>query len=115
VAAEWARLSVGEYRLRGIDVRQQGNSVIVAVQVRPKSRPGIDLTDVGLVIRVGAAPEKGRATDEARRALANALDVPPSAVSLRTGRTGRRKTFTVGVASVTEVRARLLAAVRERM
>lgn len=86
--------------------------MIVAVQVRPRSRAGIELTEAGLVIRVGAPPEKGRATDEARRALAGALDVPPSAVSLRTGRTSRRKTFAVEGANVLEARGKLLAAAR---
>jgi uncharacterized protein len=99
--------------LRGVDVRQDGSRVIVAVQVRPRSRPGIELTDAGLVIRVVAPPEKGRATDEARRALAGALDAPLSAVSLRTGRTGRRKTFSVEGANVFEARVRLLAVARE--
>jgi len=86
--------------------------VIVAVQVRPRSRPGIELTEAGLVIRVGAPPQKGLATDEARRALASTLGVPPSAVSLRTGRTSRRKTFAVEGANVFEARERLLAAAR---
>jgi hypothetical protein len=97
--------------LRGIDVRQQRTSVIVGVQVRPRSRPGIELTDAGLVIRVKSAPEKGRATDEARRILAEVLGVPSSAISLRTGPTSRRKTYIVEGASVMEARERLLAAV----
>jgi uncharacterized protein YggU (UPF0235/DUF167 family) len=99
--------------VRGIDVRQQGSALIVVVQVRPRSQPGILLTDGGLVIRVAAPPEAGRATEEARRALAGALDVAPSAVSLRTGRTSRRKSFLVEGADVTEARAKLLAAARE--
>jgi hypothetical protein len=99
--------------MRGIDVRQDGSGVVVAVRVRPRSRPGIELTDAGLLIRVGAVPEKGRATDEARRALANALDVSPSAVSLRTGRASRRKSFAVEGTNVVEARARLLAAVQD--
>jgi uncharacterized protein len=98
--------------LKGVDVRQDGSRVIVAVQVRPRSRPGIELIDAGLVIRVGAPPEKGRATDEARQALAKALDVPSSAVSLRTGRTSRCKTFAVEGANAIEARGRLLAAAR---
>lgn len=99
--------------MRGVDVRQQGSGVIVAVLVRPRARPGIELTEAGLVIRVGAPPEKGRATEEARRALAAAIDVPPAAVSLRTGRTSRRKTFAVEGANVVEARGRLLAAAQE--
>ena len=99
----------------GIDVRSDGEGVVVAVQVRPRSQPGIEVTDAALVIRVRSAPEKGRATDEARRALAAALDVPPTSVSLRSGPTSRRKSFTVEGVSALEARTRLLdAAGRKR-
>lgn len=94
----------------GIDVREHGDGVLVAVQVRPRSRPGLELTEAGLVIRVAAPPEKGRATEHARRALAEALDVPPSAVSLRSGPTSRRKSFTVDGVTPLEARTRLLKA-----
>lgn len=95
----------------GIDVREHGDGVVVAVQVRPRSRPGIELTDAGLVIRVAAPPEKGRATEHARRALAEALSVGASAVELRTGPTSRRKSFTVEGLTALEARSRLLRAV----
>jgi uncharacterized protein YggU (UPF0235/DUF167 family) len=98
----------------GIDVRSDGDEIVVAVQVRPKSQPGLGVTEAGLVIRVKSAPEKGRATDEARRALANALGLPPTAVSLRSGPTSRRKTFTVHGLNVLEARTRLLDAVRAK-
>ena len=94
--------------MAGIDVRAHGTGVIVAVQVRPRSQPGLEVTEAGVVIRVASAPEKGRATDHARRALAEALDVPPTAVSLRSGPTSRRKTFTVDGISVLDARTRLL-------
>ena len=96
--------------MAGIDVREHGTGVIVAVQVRPRSQPGLEVTEAGLVIRVAAPPEKGRATDHARRALAEALDVPHTAVSLRSGPTSRRKTFTVEGMSALAARTRLLAA-----
>lgn len=99
----------------GIDVRSDEGGVIVALQVRPRSHPGIQITDAGLVIRVAAPPEKGRATEEARRALADALEVPPSAVALRSGPTSRRKTFTVEGISVLDARTRLLAAAAGRI
>ena len=82
----------------------------MAARVRPRSRPGLELTQAGLVIRVAAVPEKGRATEEARRALAEALGVAPSAVTLRSGAGARRKTFVVEAISATEARSRLLAA-----
>ncbi|MGH2712096.1 MAG: DUF167 domain-containing protein [Actinomycetota bacterium] len=96
--------------MRGLDVRATEGGVIVAVQVRPRSRPGLELTEAGLVIRVKAAPEKGRATHEARRALAEALDVAPTAVSLRSGPTSRRKSFTVDGVSALEARTLLMGA-----
>lgn len=80
------------------------------MQVRPRSRPGLELTEAGLVIRVASPPEKGKATDEARRALAEALDVPPTSVTLRSGPTSRRKTFTVNGVDVVSARQRLLKA-----
>jgi uncharacterized protein YggU (UPF0235/DUF167 family) len=93
----------------GVDVREHGTGVIVAVQVRPRSQPGLEVTEAGLVIRVAAPPEKGRATDHARRALAEALDVPASSVELRSGPASRRKTFIVESISPLDARSRLLA------
>jgi uncharacterized protein (TIGR00251 family) len=48
-----------------------------------------------LKVRVAAPPVDGRATDTARRAIAAALDVPPSAVSLVSGERSRAKRFLV--------------------
>lgn len=77
------------------------DQVTVAVRVRP----GASRTRVGgrydgrygpaLVIAVSAPATEGRATEAARRALAVALDVRPSSVSLRSGAIGRDKLFTV--------------------
>jgi uncharacterized protein len=53
-------------------------------------------SDGSLTIRVRSAPEGGRATREAARALARWLNVPPSAVTLRTGARSRTKVFEVG-------------------
>lgn len=68
-------------------------------------RPGASRTAVGgrhdgprgpaLVIAVQAPPVDGRATEAARRALAGALGVRPSAVVLRTGATSRDKVFAI--------------------
>lgn len=97
--------------MAGLDIREEGSGVRVSVQVRPRSQPGIVLTEAGLVIRVAAPPEKGRATEHARRALAEALDVPVSAVELRSGPTSRRKSFSVEGLTPLEARTRLLKAV----
>jgi uncharacterized protein YggU (UPF0235/DUF167 family) len=48
-----------------------------------------------VVVRVRAAPERGRATEEAARALAAVLGIPPSRVRLRSGARSRTKTFDV--------------------
>jgi uncharacterized protein len=95
-----------------LDVRDSGRGVTVGVRVRPRSRPGLEAGEGGLVIRVAAAPEKGRATEEARRALAAALGVAAPAVSLRSGWAARRKVFEVAGVDAASVRQRLLAAVR---
>jgi uncharacterized protein len=95
-----------------LDVRRHGDAVRVSLRVRPRSRPALELTDGGLVVRVAAAPEKGRATEEGRRALAEALGVPPSAVELLSGATGRRKVFSVRGVSAADARGRLLEAAR---
>ena len=75
--------------------------VTIAVRVKP----GASRTRVGghhdgphgpaLVIAVTAPAVGGRATEAARRALAEALGVRRSAVALRTGAASRDKLFTV--------------------
>ncbi len=82
----------------------------VGVRVRPRSRPGLELAGDVLVVRVAAAPVDGRATEEARRSLAAALRVPPSAVALRSGATARAKVFGVDGLGANEVLRRLRAA-----
>lgn len=78
----------------------------VVVKVVPRSgRRSVELTPRGVVIRVRSAPEDGRATDEARRALAEALGVSPSEVSLRKGRRSRQKVFDIDGLSEAEVRS----------
>ncbi|QOC91091.1 DUF167 domain-containing protein [Micromonospora craniellae] len=76
---------------------------LLTVAVRVK--PGASRARVGgrfdgphgpaLVIAVNAPAVDGRATEAARRALAEALGVRPSAVSLRTGAASRDKLFLV--------------------
>lgn len=93
-----------------LDVRDRDGAVVVSLRVRPRSRPSVSMGQGGLVISVAAPPEKGRATEEARRALAAALDVPPTAVTLRTGAAARRKVFAVAGVEAAEARSRLLRA-----
>lgn len=80
-------------------------TVTVAVRVKP----GASRTRVGgrydgplgpaLVVAVNAPAVDGRATEAARRALADALGVRPAAVSLRTGAASRDKLFLVTASS----------------
>ncbi|KXK61376.1 hypothetical protein AWW66_13755 [Micromonospora rosaria] len=73
----------------------------VAVRVKPgaaRSRVGGRFDGPhgpALVVAVHAPPVDGRATEAARRALADALGVRPGAVSLRTGAASRDKLFLV--------------------
>jgi hypothetical protein len=63
----------------------------------------VEVSASRIVIRVRAAPADGRATEEARRALAKALGVPPSRVTLLRGRRSRDKTFEVAGMTRAEV------------
>lgn len=69
----------------------------LTVRVVPRSgRTEVEKGPSGeVVVRVRAAPERGRATAEAAAALAALVGVPPSAVTLRTGARSRVKVFAV--------------------
>ncbi|MEU6021473.1 DUF167 domain-containing protein [Micromonospora sp. NPDC048871] len=76
-----------------------------ALTVAVRVKPGASRARVGgrydgphgpaLVIAVNAPAVDGRATEAARRALAEALGVRPAAVSLRTGAASRDKLFVI--------------------
>ena len=92
------------------------------MRVVPRSsRTSVGLDDRGILVRVRAAPEDGRATEEARRALAEALGVPGTGVSLRRGGRSRTKVFEVEGVGQREARdapsrnrGRLIAALSRR-
>ena len=68
----------------------------ITVRVVPRSgRTRVEVGTDGIVVRVRSAPERGRATDEAARALADSLGVAPGRVSLRAGVRSRMKVFDV--------------------
>lgn len=80
----------------------------VTVRVVPRSgRTAVEVGSDGIRVRVRAAPEAGRATEEARRALASALDVAPSAVRLVRGARSRAKVFDVDGLTADDLRVRL--------
>lgn len=82
----------------------------IDVRVSTRSaRPGIEVGAGLASIRVRAAPEGGKATDEALRTLAKALGVPPSSVALHSGRRSRTKVFAVEGLSTDQIFARLQA------
>lgn len=98
--------------------------VTIAVRVKP----GASRTRVGggypgpygpaLVVAVSAPAVDGRATEAARRALADALGVRPAAVTLRRGATSRDKLFAVepgpaGTATDRDALTRRVAALRD--
>jgi uncharacterized protein len=78
-----------------MEIGASKDGALITVRVRPRSRPGIALEATGLLIRVAAPPAEGRATEEARRVLAEALGVAPSRVVLRHGERSRTKVFLV--------------------
>jgi hypothetical protein len=90
-------------------------TVTVAVRVKPgSSRARVGGRFDGphgpaLVVAVNAPAVDGRATEAARRALAEALGLRPAAVTLRTGAASRDKLFeVVGPESVIDARLREL-------
>jgi len=80
----------------------------ITVRVIPRSRrTGVAMGPDGTIVRVRAAPEGGRATDEAARALADVLGVPRTRVRLRLGARSRTKTFEVDGLSAPDIARRL--------
>ncbi|MCB2112523.1 MAG: DUF167 domain-containing protein [Parvularculaceae bacterium] len=94
-----------------------------AFQLRVRVTPGANRTRVGgvwngpegderLVVRVSAAPEKGKANKSALEAVAKAFGLPKSAVSVTAGDKDRLKTFTL-IGDLDAMAARLAALKKE--
>lgn len=85
--------------------------VLLQVRLTPRAdREQVTLRDDGsLAVRVSAPPVDGRANAALERAVAGALGIAPSRVSLVRGARGRDKTLRVDGLGEAEVR-RLLAA-----
>ena len=80
----------------------------VTIRVVPRAgRSAVEVGPRGIVVRVRSAPDAGKATEEARRVLAEALDVPPSALRLRSGARSRTKVFEVDRMESAELDRRL--------
>lgn len=81
---------------------------MVTVRVVPRSgRRAVEVRPGGVTVRVRAAPEGGRATEEARRTLAEALGVAPARITLVRGATARVKTFEVEGLEAHDLQVRL--------
>ncbi|HEY5095750.1 MAG TPA: DUF167 family protein [Candidatus Eremiobacteraceae bacterium] len=83
-------------------------SALLVVAVKPGSKaPGIVISGETVTVRVREPAVEGRATEAARRAVAAALRVPQSAVTLVRGATSRHKSFAVARMTKDEVLKRL--------
>lgn len=83
-------------------------SALLAVIVKPGSRsPGIVISGEIVTVRVREPAVEGRATEAARRAIAAALRVPQSAVTLVRGATSRHKSFAIADLTKVEILKRL--------
>jgi hypothetical protein len=90
-----------------LDVRDAGGGVTLRVRVQPRaSRDGIvGERDGALAVRLTAPPVDGAANAALSRLLARALGVPPGAVTVLRGATGRDKLVRVEGIAAANVRA----------
>jgi len=85
-----------------------GEMGTVTVRVVPRSgRSTVEGGPGELRVRVRAAAEGGKATEEARRVLATALGIAPSRVRLLRGASSRVKVFEVEGCTADDLRVRL--------
>lgn len=74
------------------DLAREG--MTISVRVTPNARqPGIERQDGQILIRVSEPPEAGRATEAARAALAKAMGVAKTRLTLVRGAASREKLF----------------------
>ncbi len=92
-----------------LDLRDTPRGLTLRVRVQPRaSRDGLSGERQGaLVVRLTAPPLEGRANEALTRLLAAALGVPPSAVRVLRGETGRDKLVAVAGLSAAVARGRL--------
>ncbi|KIQ69617.1 DUF167 domain-containing protein [Wenxinia marina] len=68
----------------------------IAVRAVPRARrPGVEVAGDLVTVRVTEPPEDGRATEAVRKALARALGIAPSRLTLVRGAASRSKVFRV--------------------
>jgi hypothetical protein len=78
-------------------LRPSAGRLLVEVKVVPGAATSLvaGIRDGALLVRIAAAPEKGKANEELRACLARALGIPKSAIELVAGATSRRKRVSV--------------------
>ena len=83
----------------------------ITLKVHPRSkRVGVTVLEGGVVeVRVSAPPDRGKANAAVVGALADALDVPVSAVEIVRGRSTREKVVIVEGLSQEEAMRRILS------
>lgn len=92
-----------------LDLRDGKDGVTLRVQVKPRSsREAIAGEREGaLVVKVSAPPVAGAANEALARLLGKALGVPPTAVGIARGASGRHKLVTIAGIDAATARLRL--------
>ncbi len=92
-----------------VELRETPQGVTLRVRVQPRaSRDAFGGERQGaLVVRLTAAPVEGRANEALARLLADVFRVPPSAVRIVRGTSGRDKLVSVSGLDAATARARL--------
>ena len=92
-----------------LDLRDTASGLTLRVRVQPRAQRDALCGERGgaLVVRVTAPPVEGRANEALAHVLARALGVPPSAVHVVRGATGRDKLVAVAGLSSQAARQKL--------
>lgn len=94
-------------------LNEGARGTVIEISVRPRAGK-CRIVEIGpdrVRIEVTAAPEGGKATEQALRTLADALGVMASGLKLLTGKTARHKTILVCGATAADCESRLKQAV----
>ena len=92
-----------------IELTQIAGGVLLPVVAQPGGRRDEirGVHDGCLKVSVTAAPEKGKATDQILRVVAESLELKRSQVHLHSGRTSRRKSLLITGVPLDDLRLRL--------
>jgi uncharacterized protein len=91
------------------ELSENRDGVTLSVRVQPRAaRDALAGVRAGaLLVRLQAPPVDGRANEALARFLGRVLDVPPSAITLVRGASGRDKVVRIAGTDAATVRARL--------